>query len=73
MRHAPTALLSAELPGAEQVELDCAGNSGDAGLRWLAGGSTVDGMINRTGARGRARYVPDDRVNQRVSRSVTGN
>jgi hypothetical protein len=42
-------------------------------LRLKNGRSTVDEMISRTGARGRARYVPDDTVNQRVSRSVTGN
>jgi hypothetical protein len=27
----PTALLSGELPGAEQVELDCAGDTGPCG------------------------------------------
>jgi hypothetical protein len=35
------ALLSGELPGAEQVELDCAGEVGDAGLTWLAGGEVA--------------------------------
>jgi hypothetical protein len=38
------ALLSGELPGAEQVELDCAGDFGDAGLTWLAGGE-VAGLL----------------------------
>src|ERR1700683_4551977 len=38
------ALLSGELPGAEQVELDCAGDFGDAQLTWLAGGE-VAGLL----------------------------
>ena len=38
------ALLSGELPAAEQVELDCAGDFGDAGLTWLAGGE-VAGLL----------------------------
>ena len=35
------ALLSGERPGAEQAELDCAGDFGDAGLTWLAGGEAA--------------------------------
>jgi hypothetical protein len=35
------ALLSGELPGAGQAELDCAGDFGDARLTWLAGGEAA--------------------------------
>ncbi len=41
---------SGELPGAEQAELDCAGDCGDAGLTWLAGGE-VAGLRKRAGDR----------------------
>ena len=45
------ALLSGELPGAEQVELDCAGDVGDAGLTWLAGGEVAAFLVLRGLAR----------------------
>lgn len=37
-------MLLGHLPGTEQVELDSAGNSGDAGLTGLAGGE-VAGLV----------------------------
>jgi hypothetical protein len=42
------ALLSGELPGAEQVELDCAGDFGDARLTWLAGGEVAGELLDET-------------------------
>jgi hypothetical protein len=46
------ALLSGELPGAEQVELDCAGDFADARLTWLAGGEFADREIRDAWAAG---------------------
>jgi hypothetical protein len=42
------ALLSGELPGAEQAELDCAGDFGDARLTWLAGGEVAGELLDET-------------------------
>ena len=43
------ALPLGDLPGAEQVELDSAGDAGDAGLAGLAGGE-VAGLLGFPGA-----------------------
>jgi hypothetical protein len=57
-REPPTALLLGDLPGVEQVELDAAGDPGDAGLCGLAR-REVSGLFGLAGT-GPVRAVPDE-------------
>ena len=54
--HGPISLLLGDLPGIEQVELDCAGDVGDAGLAGLRAGKSPAFLVLRGLARsGRSR------------------
>ena len=54
----PMVLLLGDLPGIEQVELDSAGDPGDAGLSGLAR-REVSGLLGLSGT-GPVRAVPDE-------------
>jgi len=62
------ALLSGGPPGAEQVELDCAGDFRDAGLTWLAGGEAA-GLLGLT----RAARPGRSRVKKAAMRTLARN